>query len=225
MSTRYRRSAIAARKPAHERRTGGGLSVAVPVHGTAKGGIRGQRTVPHVAESIDDICVIRSMYADVPNHEPSLLLLNCGDRRQIRPASARGYLWLGSENQNLPVSSHVSRRLSDPGIAELQSAFLPAPSRNLHRHAASDTRTLDREHSHTSVSRDQAAAKQLDHLAGSSINAHGKTGRPTPISKRVSSSFELAYGMQRDAEDAFDVSREPRHIREMFGPGFTLGRS
>ena len=41
-------------------------------------------------ESIDDICVIRSMQADVPNHEPSLMLMNCGEARLVRPASDRG---------------------------------------------------------------------------------------------------------------------------------------
>ena len=33
----------------------------------------------HTAECVDDMAVIRSMHADVPNHEPSLLLMNCGD--------------------------------------------------------------------------------------------------------------------------------------------------
>ena len=38
---------------------------------------------------IDDICVIRSMHADVPNHEPSLMLMNCGDARSIRRRAPR----------------------------------------------------------------------------------------------------------------------------------------
>src|SRR5205823_9492680 len=55
------------------------------------------------AEHIDDLCVIRSMHADVPNHEPSLMLMNCGDARQIRPSMGSWVTYgLGSENQNLP---------------------------------------------------------------------------------------------------------------------------
>src|SRR4029078_9853846 len=47
--------------------------------------------------------VIRSMYADVPNHEPSLLLMNCGEARLIRPSFGSWITYgLGSENQNLP---------------------------------------------------------------------------------------------------------------------------
>ena len=55
------------------------------------------------AAHIDDMCVIRSMYADVPNHEPSLLLMNCGDGRQPRPSLGSWVTYgLGTENRNLP---------------------------------------------------------------------------------------------------------------------------
>ena len=55
------------------------------------------------AQHVDDLCVIRSMYADVPNHEPSLMLMNCGDGRLQRPSMGSWITYgLGSENQNLP---------------------------------------------------------------------------------------------------------------------------
>src|SRR5947209_3702652 len=58
---------------------------------------------PHVAACADDLCVIRSMHADVPNHEPSLMLMNCGEARLIRPSMGSWVTYgLGSENQNLP---------------------------------------------------------------------------------------------------------------------------
>ncbi|MFM7128429.1 MAG: DUF1501 domain-containing protein, partial [bacterium] len=51
----------------------------------------------------DKLCVIRSMKADVPNHEPSLMLMNCGDSRLPRPSFGSWVTYgLGSENQNLP---------------------------------------------------------------------------------------------------------------------------
>ena len=66
-------------------------------------GIEVSELFPHVAESIDEIAVIRSMHADVPNHEPSLLLLNCGDARQVRPSMGSWITYgLGTENLNLP---------------------------------------------------------------------------------------------------------------------------
>src|SRR5262245_66557048 len=66
-------------------------------------GIEISELFPHVAKSADDLCVIRSMHADVPNHEPSLLLMNCGEARLIRPSMGSWITYgLGSENQNLP---------------------------------------------------------------------------------------------------------------------------
>ena len=86
-----------------ERPTGAAFPSPFRFQRHGKSGIEVSELFPHVAESIDDICVIRSMYADVPNHEPSLMLLNCGDARQVRPSLGS---WvtngLGSENQNLP---------------------------------------------------------------------------------------------------------------------------
>ena len=58
---------------------------------------------PHVASCIDDLCVIRSMYTDNPNHEPSLLMMNSGNMQPIRPSLGSWLTFgLGTENQNLP---------------------------------------------------------------------------------------------------------------------------
>ena len=68
-----------------------------------QGGHRGQRALPEVGECIDDICVIRSMHTDIPNHEPGLLMMNSGNMQPIRPSMGSWLLYgLGTENQNLP---------------------------------------------------------------------------------------------------------------------------
>ena len=55
------------------------------------------------ARLADDICVIRSMYTDVPNHEPSMFLMNSGHVQAIRPSYGSWLLYgLGTDNQNLP---------------------------------------------------------------------------------------------------------------------------
>lgn len=82
---------------------------------------------PQVGSMADELCVIRSMHADVPNHEPSLLLMNCGDGRLVRPAMGSWVTYgLGSENQNLP--GFVAMCPGGYPIQETQnwqSAFLP----------------------------------------------------------------------------------------------------
>src|SRR6266516_192210 len=69
-----------------ERRTGAAFPSPFKFQRYGQSGIEVSELFPHTASCIDDICVIRSMHADVPNHEPSLLLLNCGDARQVRPS-------------------------------------------------------------------------------------------------------------------------------------------
>ncbi|MEM9659880.1 MAG: DUF1501 domain-containing protein, partial [Planctomycetota bacterium] len=89
---------------ATERPTGAALPSPFKFRRYGESGIEVSELFSDVAASIDDVAVIRSMHADVPNHEPSLLLMNCGDARQIRPSLGSWTCYgLGSENQNLPA--------------------------------------------------------------------------------------------------------------------------
>ncbi len=86
-----------------ERKTGAALASPFGFKKYGQSGIEVSDLFNHVGECADDLCVIRSMHADVPNHEPSLMLMNCGDARQVRPSVGSWLLYgLGSENQNLP---------------------------------------------------------------------------------------------------------------------------
>src|ERR1035438_943200 len=86
-----------------ERKTGAALPSPYGFKKYGQSGIEVSDIFPNVAKHVDDMCVIRSMHADVPNHEPSLLLMNCGDARQVRPSMGSWVLYgLGTENQNLP---------------------------------------------------------------------------------------------------------------------------
>src|SRR5438270_10046997 len=86
-----------------ERKTGAAFPSPFKFQKYGQSGIEVSEIFTNVAKNIDDIAVIRSMHADVPNHEPSLMLMNCGDARQIRPSMGSWITYgLGSENQNLP---------------------------------------------------------------------------------------------------------------------------
>jgi hypothetical protein len=151
-----------------ERPTGAALPSPFKFQKYGQSGIEVSELFAKTAESIDEIAVIRSMHADVPNHEPSLLLMNCGDARQIRPSVGSWVTYgLGTENQNLPgVRRHVPRRLPDPGIAELASG-LPAghlPG-HVHRHAAHGDRAADRTHPQRPRISLRRQREQLDLLA------------------------------------------------------------
>ena len=58
---------------------------------------------PHLGEVADDICWVRSVYTDIPNHEPSCLMVNTGANQAGRPSMGAWLTYgLGTENQNLP---------------------------------------------------------------------------------------------------------------------------
>src|SRR6516165_1680587 len=69
-----------------ERKTGAAFPSPFKFQKYGESGIEVSELFAHTAQHIDDIAVIRSMHADVPNHEPSLMLMNCGDARLIRPS-------------------------------------------------------------------------------------------------------------------------------------------
>ena len=86
-----------------ERPTGAALKSPFSFKKYGQSGLEISELFPNVARSADDLCIIRSMHADVPNHEPSLLLMNCGEPRLIRPSVGSWVSYgLGTENQNLP---------------------------------------------------------------------------------------------------------------------------
>src|SRR5437763_552217 len=110
-----------------ERRTGAAFPSPFAFRKHGQSGIDISEIFPHLARHADDLCVIRSMHADVPNHEPSLMLMNCGEARLPRPSMGSWVTYgLGSENQNLP--GFIAMCPGGYPIQETQnwqSAFLP----------------------------------------------------------------------------------------------------
>ncbi len=203
-----------------ERRTGAAFPSPFRFRKHGQSGIEVSELFPHVAACIDDVCVIRSMYADVPNHEPSLMLMNTGEARLIRPSMGSWVTYgLGSENQNLP--GFIAMCPGGYPIQETQNwqgGFLPGAYQGTYI----DTRhtTLDRLVEHIrnhSVTRSQQR-QQLDLLQELNRRHLERRGQDAQVEARVQS-FELAYRMQHDVEEAFDLAREPTNVRRMYGPG------
>ena len=111
-----------------ERKTSGALKSPFQFEKYGSSGIEVSELFGKTARAhIDDMCIIRSMHADVPNHEPSLWLMNCGDGRMPRPSVGSWITYgLGSENQNLPgFIVMCPAGLPVTGALNWRSAFLP----------------------------------------------------------------------------------------------------
>jgi hypothetical protein len=203
-----------------ERPTGAALPSPFSFRRYGESGIEVSDLFSRTAQSIDDIAVIRSTYADVPNHEPSLLLMNCGEARQIRPSMGSWISYgLGSENQNLPA--FVAMCPSGYPIQETQnwqSGFLPGIYEGMYldtQHTAIEKLIEHIRSDRTFTSRQRAELTLLERL-----NRRHQQARQddAAIEARIRS-FELGFRMQSEATEAFDVTREPQHVLDMYGPG------
>jgi hypothetical protein len=203
-----------------ERKTGAAFPSPFKFEKYGESGIEVSEIFRHTARHIDDIAVIRSMHADVPNHEPSLLLMNCGESRLVRPSMGSWVTYgLGTDNQNLP--GFVAMCPGGYPITETQNwqaAFLPGIFQGTYINTQhTDIQKLIAHVRNPHLPR-EAQRKQLDALAKlNSLHLEAR-GEDEALEARIQS-FELAYRMQSEAAEAFDVSREPKHVLEAYGPG------
>ncbi|WP_428306646.1 DUF1501 domain-containing protein [Lacipirellula sp.] len=205
---------------ATERPTGAALGSPFKFKKYGQSGIEVSEIFAKTAESIDDIAVIRSMHADVPNHEPSLMLMNCGDARQIRPSLGSWVCYgLGSQNQNLPA--FVAMCPNGYPIQETQnwqSGFLPGAFEGAYldtQHTAIEQLIENIRNEAITLPRQR---EQLDLLAKLNLRHQQARQDDAALESRIQS-YELGFRMQTEAAEAFDVSREPQYIRDMYGPG------
>jgi hypothetical protein len=203
-----------------ERKTGAAFPSPYKFNKHGQSGIEVADIFPHVAQHVDKLCVIRSMHADVPNHEPSLLLMNCGEARQIRPSVGSWITYgLGSENQNLP--GFVVMCPNGYPIQESQNwqaGFLPGSYAGTYL----DPTNTDLDKLIANVKPRFASTeeqrRQLDLLYKLNRQHQAKRNVDGQLESRIQS-FELAYRMQMEASDAFDLSKEPESVKKLYGDG------
>jgi hypothetical protein len=203
-----------------ERKTGAAFPSPFAFKKYGQSGLEISDLFPHIGSCADDLCILRSMVADVPNHEPSLMLMNCGDALMSRPSMGAWITYgLGTENQNLPGFIAMC-----PGgypikdTENWQAGFLPGVYQGTYidsQHTNIEKLIENIRNNHVSLG---AQRKQLDLLQKLNSEYQQRRQQDARLEARVQS-FELAYRMQMEAADAFDVTKEPEHIRHMYGDG------
>ncbi len=206
-----------------ERKTGAILPSPFRFDRYGESGLEISELFAKTAAHADSIAVIRSMVAQVPNHEPSLMLMNCGDSVQPRPSLGAWLMYgLGSVNQNLPGFIAMC-----PGgypikdTANWQSGFLPGAFQGTYvdpKHQEIERLIENVRSPHASLTQQR---KQLD-LLHQLEKQRGEAGRDSRLEARIES-FELAFRMQTEAAEAFDLSQESASTRELYGDS-THGR-
>ena len=174
---------------------------------------------PHLSRYADDLCVIRSMHTTTPNHEPGLFMMNSGAQQPIRPSLGSWLTYgLGSENQNLPGFVVLCPGKPVVGPALWGNSFLPGIYQGTHiNNSKIDPRQvighLNNKHLNSTDQR-----KVLDLLQAMNERHLDVRGQDVELEARIAS-LEMAYRMQFEAQEAFDIGREETSTRTLYGEG------
>ena len=202
------------------RKKSGGL---MPSHFKAapqgRSGIEVSELYPEVSGCIDDLCVVRSLYTDNPNHEPSLLMMNSGNAQPIRPSLGSWLTYgLGTVNQNLPGFVALCPGKPVVGPQLWSNSFLPGIYQGTHiNNKETDPKKIIHDLDNKWLSR-PAQRQQLD-LLQQMNHLHLEQRGPDPQLDARISSLELAFRMQFEAQDAFDLGKESEATRKLYGEG------
>ena len=196
-----------------------GVGMASPFKFSKKGqsGLEVSEVFPHIGEVADDLCVIRSMYTDIPAHEVATVMMNTGSRL-VRPSVGSWVLYgLGTENQNMPGFISLRPGGAPPGgTANWQSAFLPG----VYQGVSINTKvpTLDQliENIRNPVTPLVEQRRQMD-LVHKLNELHSQNLQKDAQLEARLEAYEMAFKMQTEATDAFDLSKEPPSMRELYG--------
>jgi hypothetical protein len=216
---------------------------------------------PHLGEVADDVCWIRSVYTEIPNHEPSCLMMNTGANQAGRPSVGAWITYgLGTENQNLPgyvvlcpdIPTTVGPPLWSNGFlpAIHQGTFISNKVQTGQADGTDDMPADDAPAAEAMVEKDKDGKEKLkkvvvekgfdpkklvnyvnnpkftlteqrremDLLQKIEGMRMEETGSDAQV-EAVIKSMEVAYRMQTDAPEVFDIRKESQATLDLYGPG------
>lgn len=171
--------------------------------------------LPNLAGVVDDIAIVKSMVTDGFNHAPAQIQMSTGSLQFGKPSLGAWTLYgLGSESQNLPgfVVFSTGKKGPSGGSANWGSGFLPTVHQGVEFRTTGDPVLYL---SNPKGVDDRLQRESLD-LINSLNRDHLAVSGDPEIATRISA-FEMAYRMQASAPEVMDLSREPKHVLEMYG--------
>jgi hypothetical protein len=213
--------------PQHERKTGGLMKSPFSFKKYGQSGIDVSEVFPHVGSVIDDICVIRSMHTEIPNHEPALLMMNTGANQTGRPSMGSWLTYgLGQSNKNLPAFVVLCPDVpTTVGPPLWNSAFLPPTYQGTYISDNVHDKEFDAEKLIPNIYNAKFDAaqqrKELDLIEAMNKAGMEQTGAHDPQLEATIDSMEVAYRMQTEAPDVFNVTKETAAVQKLYGEGST----
>lgn len=181
-------------------------------------GIAVSELFPHVAQCVDDLCIINSMHGSNPAHGGACLKIHTGSDTFVRPSMGAWVSYgLGTENQNLPGFITICPTLAHGGTKNWGSAFLPANHSGTPLGVASQSSELARvNYIHNAHLEREAQRLQLDLTQSLNREFLDTVGANSALEARIQS-FELAFRMQSEMPEALDLSAESQATQSLYG--------
>ncbi len=171
--------------------------------------------VPHLAEIVDDIAIVKGMVTDAFNHAPGQVLMNTGAMQFGRPSMGAWVTYgLGSESRDLPAFVVFSSGKKGPsgGSSCWGSGFLPTVYQGVEFRSGGDPVLYL---SNPAGVDNQIQRESLDAIRKMNELHLGATGDPE-IATRINS-FEMAFRMQSSAPELMDITKESKETLELYG--------
>jgi hypothetical protein len=205
--------------PKTERRTGNLMRSPFTFQHYGESGIEVSELFPHIGSCADDICFLRSVQTDIPNHEPSLLMMNNGHIQPGRPSLGAWTVYgLGTQNRNLPGFIVLCpEQPSVVGPPLWGSAFLPAVFQGSYISSKETDPHKQMAYLQNDSVSEPRQRKELDLLAKLNRLQMENEGYADPQLESTIASMEIAFRMQTEAPDVFDLSKESEATRKLYG--------
>lgn len=183
------------------------------------GGVDVSELYPHLARTIDDICIIRSMHTEIPNHEPGLLMMNSGNTQPTRPSLGSWLTYgLGTENQNLPGYVVLCPGKPVVGPQLWGNSFLPGIFQGCHiNNSKLDPKSVIA-HVQNSYLNATQQRQQLDLIQELNRVHAAEREQDSQLEARIES-LEMAFRLQFAAQEVFDLGQETEAMRNLYGRG------
>lgn len=181
-------------------------------------GLHVSELFPHVAQRIDDLCVLNSVHGTNAAHGGALLKLHTGSDTFVRPSMGAWVNYgLGSENENLPGFLTICPTLAHGGVKNWGSAFLPAECQGVPLGVASKpSAEANVKFIENTKWSSRLQRTQLDLLKLMNEQHLQRSGPESALEARIQS-FELAFKMQTEMPIAQDLSQESAATQSLYG--------
>lgn len=168
---------------------------------------------PHLAGVIDDVCVINAMHCESDGHDKATLAAHTGSAQFARPSAGSWVSYgLGTENRNLPSFMVIAPHAPYAGAQVWASDFLPACHQGTHVMPGAEPlpnlRPLN--------AGEDLQRLELEVLGKLNREHFERRAADQALDARVRS-FETAFGMQREAPEAFDFTKETKETLDLYG--------